>query len=87
MKNIQERVWDLLKQGGTYSVYDLSTKLHLADPRGHIRALKKKGRPIASVWVVQHTLTDEGSYTTRYKRYAIPADELRRIREEEKELN
>lgn len=87
MKNIQERVWDLLKQGGTYSVYDLTVKLHLADPRAHIRELKKKGRPITGVWVEHCTITNEGRHTTRFKRYAIPVDELRRIREEEKALN
>ena len=49
--NGQIRLLNLLRQGGRYSAADLSSILHLCDPRSHIRALRQKNINIRDVWV------------------------------------
>lgn len=63
LPRIQRKVYDLLRSGGKYSVYDITTRLRLADPRGHISALRRKGIEVLDEWK-----TGEG---TRYKVYFI----------------
>lgn len=43
---------------------DISTILHLSDPRGHIAALRRKGFAISDEWVTTE-------YGGRFKRYFV----------------
>lgn len=61
---MQRMVYNLLTQGGKYSVADISVNLHLSDPRGHIRTLRGKGINIADEW-------RETEHKTRYKVYFL----------------
>lgn len=63
LPRIQRKVYELLKSGGKYSVFDITTRLRLADPRGHIAALRRKGIEVLDEWKA-----GEG---TRYKVYFI----------------
>ncbi len=54
----------MLSQGGKYSAADISTRLHLCDPRGHIAVLRKKGFAIHDEW-------REGDFGVRYKVYFL----------------
>lgn len=40
---LQKCVYDLLQRGGKYSAADISKRIGLSDPRGHIRDLRHKG--------------------------------------------
>lgn len=64
LPRIQRKVYDLLNTGGKYSVFDITTRLRLADPRGHIAALRRKGIEILDEW----RTTTEGE---RYKVYFV----------------
>lgn len=62
---IQTLVYNYLLTGGMYSAADISTALHLSDPRGHIAELRKKGFAISDEW-------RKGEYGSRYKVYFVP---------------
>ena len=62
LPRIQRKVYDILMSGGKYSVFDITVRLHLADPRGHIAALRRKGIAVLDEW--------RGA-ETRYKVYFI----------------
>lgn len=64
LPRIQRKVYDLLSIGGKYSVFDITTRLHIADPRGHISILRRKGIEILDEW----RTTTEGE---RYKVYFV----------------
>lgn len=64
LPRVQRAVYDLLTQGGKYSVADISVNLHLSDPRGHIRTLRHKGVNILDEW-----RTTE--FKARYKVYFL----------------
>lgn len=59
-----KKVYNLLRQGGTYSVADISQATKLCDPRGAIRDLRNAGIPIGDVWC---STPQNG----RYKRYFL----------------
>lgn len=61
---IQGLVYNYLLNGGMYSVADISTALHISDPRSHIRCLRNKGFTILDEW-------RKGIYS-RYKVYFVP---------------
>lgn len=61
---IARKVLTLLAKGGTYSVVDITTRLGISDPRGHISELRAKGYAIGDMWVTTH-------YGNRYKRYFL----------------
>ena len=61
---IAKKVLMLLAKGGLYSVVDITNRLGISDPRGHIRDLRAKGYPIGDVWVTTH-------YGNRYKKYFL----------------
>ena len=61
---LQRTVYNLLARGGQYSAADISTCLHLSDPRGHIRNLRDKGIPILDEW-------RKSEHGTRYKLYFL----------------
>lgn len=61
---IQSKVLNLLSDGGQHSTVDISTTLHIADPRSEIRHLRCSGVEVSDIWVV-------GQYGARYKRYFI----------------
>lgn len=58
----QKKVYDLLNGGGKWSVAELSARLWLADPRGHIAELRNKGVAISDEWKTSE-------YGSRYKVY------------------
>ena len=58
----EQKVYDLLKQNKK-TVIELTMELYLADPRGYIRSLRKKGVTIMDEWV-------KGK-DTHFKRYWI----------------
>ncbi len=58
----QRHVMWLFMEGGKYSVADISSRLHLSDPRSHIRCLRKKGFAILDEW-------KETEFGNRYKVY------------------
>lgn len=62
LPRLQRKVYNLLSGGGKWSVAELSARLWLADPRGHIAELRNKGFNIADEW----RETSEGN---RYKVY------------------
>lgn len=62
----QRRVMWLLMEGGKLSVADISSRLHISDPRSYIRDLRKKGFPILDEW-------RETAYNSRYKVYYYKA--------------
>lgn len=45
-----QRILDTLQGGGRFTVADLSRITGNSDPRGHIRALRKKGIEVLSEW-------------------------------------
>lgn len=47
----EQRILQVLKQGGKYGTIDFVTKAHVCDPHKSISALANKGEPIASEWV------------------------------------
>lgn len=47
---LQRLVYNFLAGGRKYSIADISTALHLSDPRGHISQLQKKGIDIQDEW-------------------------------------
>ena len=62
LPNVQRRVMLLLMEGGKYSVFDICSRLRVADPRSHIRCLRKKGFNILDEWL-------ETGFGYRYKMY------------------
>lgn len=58
----QKRLIILLSDGYARSAADISASLHISDPRGVIRDLRKKGYEIFDYWV-------EAQYGGKYKRY------------------
>lgn len=64
LPRLQRAVFNLLANGGQFSVADISTRLHLSDPRGHIRCLRDKGINILDEWC-------KSEYGTRYKIYFL----------------
>ena len=48
--NIRQEVFELFLSGGKYSVVELSEKLHIPDPRSHIRFIREKV-VISDYWV------------------------------------
>lgn len=67
LPRIQRAVYYFLLngKGRRYSVADISTALHLSDPRSHIRELRNKGILINDEW-------RKSEYGTRYKVFYIP---------------
>lgn len=64
LPRVQAKVYRLLCGGGKYSAADISVRLHLCDPRGHISALRTKGINIHDEW-------REDKYGVRYKVYFL----------------
>lgn len=64
LPRLQRKLYEMLSQGGKYSAADISTRLHLCDPRGHIAVLRKKGFAIHDEW-------REGDFGVRYKVYFL----------------
>lgn len=64
LPRLQKKLFDLLSTGGKYSAADISIRLHLCDPRGHIAVLRAKGFNIRDEW-------REGDYGVRYKVYFL----------------
>lgn len=64
LPRLQRKVVDLLNDGGRYSAADISIRLNLSDPRGHISKLRRKGVQILDEWCT-------GEYSVRYKRYFV----------------
>lgn len=46
----ESRIYNLLSKGGKYSVADIAIALHICDPRGFIRTLRKKQIRILDNW-------------------------------------
>lgn len=65
LPRLQKAVYNLLMSGERYSVADMSIRLHLSDPRGHIAELRNKGIAILDEW-------QTSEYGTRYKVYFVP---------------
>lgn len=63
LSRIQRKVYNLLRLGGKYSVYDITTRLHMSDPRGHIASLRRKGIEVLDEW---RTTTEGGRYKVYY---------------------
>ncbi|MBO5814023.1 MAG: hypothetical protein J6R13_05865 [Alistipes sp.] len=61
---IAQKVLTLLSKGGLYSVVDITNRLGISDPRGHIRDLRAKGYSIGDIWVTTH-------YGNRFKKYFL----------------
>ena len=64
LPRLQKKLYDLLSMGGKYSAADISIRLHLCDPGGHISVLRAKGFNIRDEW-------REGDYGVRYKVYFL----------------
>lgn len=64
LPRLQRKVIEMLRDGGRYSAADISARLHLSDPRGHISALRRKGFAVLDEWVTSE-------YGTRYKVYFV----------------
>ena len=60
----QKRVFNLLSDGIPRSAADISIALHLSDPRGIIRYIRKAGIIVSDYWA-------EGEYGRKFKRYFI----------------
>lgn len=43
----EQRLYDMFKRGGGYTVRDITVELGQCDPRGHISRMRKKGIRIA----------------------------------------
>ena len=63
LPRLQGKVYEMLCHG-RYSVSDISARLRIADPRGHIRELRDKGLTIQDEWC-------KGLENVRFKRYWI----------------
>ncbi|MDE6183650.1 MAG: hypothetical protein K2F53_04420 [Rikenellaceae bacterium] len=63
-----KKVYNLLRQGGTYSVADISQATKLCDPRGAIRHLRNAGIPIGDIWC-------STPHNGRYKRYFLSSEQ------------
>ena len=61
---IAKKILSLLSDGNMHSVVEITTRLGISDPRGHIRDLRAKGYPISDIWVTTH-------FGNRYKKYFI----------------
>lgn len=64
LPRLQRMVFNMLSDGGKYSVADISIRLHLSDPRSHIAELRNKGIAIFDEWRVSE-------YGSRYKVYFL----------------
>jgi hypothetical protein len=58
-----QHVYNLLMQGGKYSVTDICKELNTPDPRSHIRFIRNAGVTVSDHW--------ENSEHSRYKIYFI----------------
>lgn len=63
LPRLQGKVYELLKCG-KFSAGDISARLRVSDPRGHIRELRNKGITVQDEWC-------EGLENVRFKRYWI----------------
>ena len=63
LPRLQAKVFEMLCNG-RYSASDISARLRVADPRGHIRELRLKGINVQDEWCA-------GLGNVRYKRYWI----------------
>lgn len=61
---IAKKVLSLLSDGNMYSVVEMTIRLGISDPRGHISDLRAKGYPISDIWVTTH-------FGNRYKKYFV----------------
>lgn len=43
----EQRLYDMLRRGGRYTVADITRELGQCDPRGHISRMRRKGIGIA----------------------------------------
>lgn len=43
----EQRLYDMLRRGGRYTVADITRELGQCDPRGHISRMRRKGIDIA----------------------------------------
>lgn len=68
---LQTKVKNILSDGGQHSTADISTALHIGDPRSIIRGLRRLGIPVVDVWVM-------GQYGVRFKRYFICGERYKR---------
>lgn len=64
LPRLQKKVFELLSMGGKYSAADISTYLHICDPRGHIAYLRRKGILVRDEW-------RDGNFGVRYKVYFL----------------
>lgn len=48
---VQQRVLSVLRAGGKMTALQIAQLANVTDPRGHIRALRKKGYHIKDIWV------------------------------------
>jgi len=48
---IRQKIYELLLQGGQYSVAELSLMLKIPDPRSHIRYIRNAGVYVSDYWV------------------------------------
>lgn len=63
LPRLQGKVYELLKCG-KFSAGDISARLRVSDPRGHIRELRNKGILVQDEWCA-------GLENVRFKRYWI----------------
>ena len=63
LPRLQGKVYEMLKCG-KFSAGDISARLRVSDPRGHIRELRNKGITVQDEWC-------EGLENVRFKRYWI----------------
>lgn len=64
LSRLQRLVYNLLLSGGYYSAADISERLHLSDPRGHIAKIRNKGYLVCDEW-------QTSIHGTRYKMYFV----------------
>lgn len=64
LPRLQGLVYGLFARGGKYSAADVSIRLHLSDPRGHISKLRAKGIAVLDEW-------RKSEHGTRYKVYFL----------------
>lgn len=49
----EQRLYDMLRRGGCYTVADITRELGQCDPRGHISRMRRKGVGIADKRVIR----------------------------------
>ena len=48
---IQQKIYNLLRKGGRYSVVELCQMFNISDPRSQIRYIRNSGVPVLDEWV------------------------------------